>query len=324
MKRALLTFAVLCCTILPVAASAPAHANELALLGGVSDSAEAEKSSYSWQIDYRHRLLKSLSLGMSYLNEGHLSGHHRDGYAPQAWAHLPLLADRLELSAGVGPYLYFDTITAEGSPTGYRNDHGFKALTSLSAAWYSERNWFVQLQGNYLALGGSIDTITALAGVGYRFPSDGRERESSGAPLEIPDNEITVMLGQTIVNSLDSQNSVAAEVELRHRFVPHLEGSISFLFEGDSRLVRRDGLITQLWATDDLFDNRFGIGVGAGAYFDIESYRDLNAERIAGIVTLSGTYRFSCRIDARLSWNRIVTNYDRDSDVIVAGVGYLF
>ena len=46
------------------------------------------------------------------------------------------------------------------------------------------------------------------------------------------------------------------------------------------------------------------------------------AGKLSGLVTIAGSYRFNPRWDAQLKWNRVVTTYDRDTDVILAGVGY--
>ena len=43
-----------------------------------------------------------------------------------------------------------------------------------------------------------------------------------------------------------------------------------------------------------------------------------------GIVTLTTSYRFHPHWGVRASWNRIVTNYNRDTDVILGGIGYRF
>ncbi|MGN5476972.1 hypothetical protein ACTMU2_08535 [Cupriavidus basilensis] len=41
-------------------------------------------------------------------------------------------------------------------------------------------------------------------------------------------------------------------------------------------------------------------------------------------VTLSASYRLSGHWLGRLSWNRVMTGYDRDADLLLAGVGYRF
>jgi hypothetical protein len=45
---------------------------------------------------------------------------------------------------------------------------------------------------------------------------------------------------------------------------------------------------------------------------------------ISGIATMSGSYRLDPHWSLRISWNRIITNYDRDTDVIMGGIGYRF
>lgn len=45
---------------------------------------------------------------------------------------------------------------------------------------------------------------------------------------------------------------------------------------------------------------------------------------MSGIVSISASYRLSDRWLTRITWNRVVTRYDRDTDVIQAGLGYRF
>jgi len=39
---------------------------------------------------------------------------------------------------------------------------------------------------------------------------------------------------------------------------------------------------------------------------------------------MTASYRFMPRWTVRLSWNRVVTNYNSDSDIVLVGIGYLF
>lgn len=71
------------------------------------------------------------------------------------------------------------------------------------------------------------------------------------------------------------------------------------------------------------------LGVGAGPYLSITQNDDLPQNRtgdgrFSGLVSLSASYRFTNRWLARLTWNRLVTRYDRDADIIAAGVGMRF
>ncbi len=58
---------------------------------------------------------------------------------------------------------------------------------------------------------------------------------------------MTLLGGQSIVNSLQSENSTAKSIELRHAFGPILRGSVGWLDEGDAKVVQRKGLIAQAW-----------------------------------------------------------------------------
>jgi hypothetical protein len=67
--------------------------------------------------------------------------------------------------------------------------------------------------------------------------------------------------------------------------------------------------------------------VGAGVYYAIDENENIKDPgpgrgKLSVLVSISRTYRFTDHWDSRLTWNRVVTRYDRDSDVILAGVGY--
>ena len=63
----------------------------------------------------------------------------------QLWARLPLADNRLELSAGAGPYRYFDTVTSQYLPS-YDNAHGWGAVLSLRLAYYFDNRWIGEMK----------------------------------------------------------------------------------------------------------------------------------------------------------------------------------
>ncbi len=78
-----------------------------------------------------------------------------------------------------------------------------------------------------------------------------------------------------------------------------------------------------------LASDRLVLGIGFGPYLAIDRYRtplpgEARDSKFSWIFTATAAYRFSPRWDARLSWNRINTNYNRDTDVILLGAGYRF
>lgn len=317
--------------ILLLASTTPAIAGEFFGLGGVMQSGNAEinDSSYSWQLEYREELSDHFAASLSYLNEGHVPMHHRDGNALQLWTKSDVIDQRLSLSAGIGPYYYFDTTT--GSKAGsYTNDHGFGGILSLSAIWHTETPWLFQLRTNWVKTFSSIDSMSALVGIGYQLDAHRPPKAPDSQPEHLgkaADNEVTLFAGRTITNSFNSERSTSLNIEYRRRLLRYLDGTISWLYEGDTRLIRRNGLTTQLWAVKDFLDDRIALGFGAGAYFAIDYQAGHSQEgdrTISALATMTGSYRLDPHWSLRVSWNRIITNYNRDTDVIIGGIGYRF
>jgi hypothetical protein len=312
-----------------VATTSAARGSEIYGLGGAVQSLKPFDTSYSWQLEYRQDLLKHLAAGVSYLNEGHFKEHHRDGYTAQFWTRAELLDYRLTLAAGAGPYFFLDT-TSSSAHGGFTDDHGWKAMLSAAATWHLENNLLLELRSNWVHGPSGFDTVSALAGIGYHFEPTLETIDAKKAPPEQQlHNEVTIFAGQTIVNSLDSQKSLAAAVEFRRHLSRHIDWTLAGLYEGDNRLVRRDGLLAQLWVTQELLDDALSVGAGAGAYFNLSHYHNpfqgSGADRfLSGLIALTGSYRVTPRWALRASWNRIVTSYERDTDVILGGVGYRF
>jgi hypothetical protein len=152
-----------------------ANAQEFSFLGGPLVSSSA--NSYSWDAGYREGLGRYAAWSFSWVNEGHLPGHHRDGPALQGWGRLPILNDRLELSAGAGPYRYFDTTAAQAGGD-YSNTHGWGALWSVRAAWYFDRRWIAQMQLNHAQVFGG-----QTPGRGVRTGWERRARPTTTAHL---------------------------------------------------------------------------------------------------------------------------------------------
>lgn len=310
----------------------PADAQEFFGLGGVvrSSNAGTDDSSASWQLEYREALGEYFAASISYLNEGHVPAHHRDGHAVQLWTRTDALDRRLSLSVGIGPYYYFDTTIPAGSTGTFTNEHGFGGAFSLAAIWQAQSPWLFQVRTNWVKTFGGMDTVSALAGIGYQLDTP-RQPQSSASPPEqrekTTDNEITLFVGRTITNSFESERSTALGIEYRRGLWRYVDWTVSWIYEGDSRLIRRDGLASQLWAVKAFFDDRVALGVGSGAYVAIDRHPDRGQDghrSVSAIATFTGSYRLHEHWCLRTSWNRIVTDYDRDTDVIMGGIGYRF
>ena len=170
----------------------------------------------------------------------------------------------------------------------------------------------------------SLDTTAFLVGMGYRLEQDGSfKRNATTTGWKDRNDEVVVLAGATIVNSFYSQNSLAKSIEYRYGFTPVLRGAIGWLSEGDARLIRRDGVIAQGWFEPSFYEDRFTLGLGYGAYFAVDDYHRA-PRKVQGILSTTFSYHISRGWLARLTWHRIASTYDRDSDIVLLGAGYRF
>jgi hypothetical protein len=287
--------------------------------------------SYAWAMDYTEGIGEYFAGSFTWLNEGHIPDHHRDGPLVQLWARYPLMQRRVVFALGVGPYRYFDTEAADQG-LAYSNTHGWGVVYSARATWYSTARWTANLQLNHVQVTNGPSTTAILLGIGYQLDgpdSPGPRDWALPRSQKVTNNEVTLMAGATILNSLESQTSAAESIEYRRGLTNFLDATIGYLHEGSGLTARRDGATAQLWLTRAFFDQRLTLAAGFGLYAAIH-HGDSNDERdtgdgiLSGLVSVSAAYRVSQHWSARLTWNRVVTRYSRDTDVILGGVGYRF
>jgi hypothetical protein len=307
------------------AALGDASAQELYGLAGLMRADSPAEHSYAWLFSYHQDLGEHLAASFSWQNEGHVTGHHRDGHSVQLWAKTRAFAPQLTLAAGVGPYRFYDTTLPE-SGDGHSDDHGYGVLYSLAATWSTAGRWLLQARLDRVLTRSSLDTTEFLLGAGYKLDRDDssvfRGTESRAAAKR---DEVTAFVGATIVNSFDSERDIAASVEYRHAFGPVLRGSIAWLDEGKPQLIQRNGVVAQAWLEPSFSGDLYTLGIGLGAYIATDETREGNHGPFAsGILTMTASYHIGSDWTARFSWNRIASNYDRDTDVLLAGIGYRF
>ena len=320
------------CLALPLILAGAAYAQELTLFaGGLTESGTKENSPV-WAFEYLHPLSKNIAASFSWLNEGHVPGHHRDGQSMQIWGRTNVLDRRLSLAAGVGPYRYSDT-TVSSAGGGYVNIHGWGTVGSLAATYYTDSRWLYQMRFNRIVARNSIDTSALMFGIGYQLEPVAERGPQVSAPRQLEKtttDEITAFFGQTIVNSYLSERDTARALEYRHGLARYVDVTLGVLNEGDARLDRRTGITAQIWGVREvLASDRLVLGIGFGPYLAVDRYRtpapgEGGDSSFSWIFTATAAFRLSQHWDARLSWNRINTNYNRDTDVILFGAGYRF
>ena len=195
----------------------------------------------------------------SWLNEGHIPDHHRDGPLLQAWARLPLLDNRLELAAGAGPYWFFDTVAAEAGES-YSNTHGWGARRErarrLLLCQSLGRPAEAESRREPTAVRERPASCSASATSSTRRTNPGRASPRRRAAATSPDDELTLMYGRSILNSQVSETSTAGALEYRRGLARVVDVTATYLHEAGDLHSRRDGIAAQLWLTGGYFGDR--------------------------------------------------------------------
>ncbi len=305
----------------------PLHAGEIHLLGGFGVTDHPVQNTGAWQVRYMEGLGKYFAYSLSYVNQGHFIAHHRDGTAAALWLRTDPMDHQLSLGIGAGPMFYYDTLRAP-DPGAPADVHGWATIVNLLASWYTKSRWIYQLQGSWVNAGDSFDTFSVLAGIGYQLDpplTAGPNVQTPRQTERTTHHELTLFAGQTVVNIPGNGSSTAGSISYRQRLWQFLEGTVGILYEGKSNLIDRYGVTTQLWLAKDFFDDRLGLGAGAGFYLA----KDRNTDQHSGaffseIVSITGSYQISTHWNVRGTWDRIITDYNRDSDIFLGGIGYRF
>ncbi len=299
-------------------------------------------TSSAWGLEFRKTLCPHFALSLAYLNDGHFPGHHRDGVSAEAWVPFTI-AHQVTLSFGAGPFYYFDTENAANA-SGYADVHGWAWLFSADLRvplWLGHPyhpGWFTDIRFDWSAPAKDIETHSIAWTIGYQMYSDFSLPQQTQDTVEgfAPD-EVVTYAGKTVVNSFHSQHSLAEAIEYRRALgSPFFRGSVAFVNEGDAQLIRRRGVIYELWLEPSFWNGNASIGVGWGGYTAIDKYRRSPGRHVSYVVSVTLSARpftlIPCltnspvaeRTDFRVTWHRIITDYNRDTDILLFGLGYRF
>jgi hypothetical protein len=316
--------AVLLCTALGL------RGQELSVLGGSTTSGIFQKSTDGWEVDYRQDLYKYLDASISYINEGHFPDHRRDGTGWEGWVNIPFWNDHVALSAGAGIYYYYDSELLGGGES--LDVHGTAPIFSFAATGYLSDRWFYRVMVNRITPSADTKDTTVLVGVGYWFgpnrrPEGNTPNKGAPEPDYVTEPQFTVFGGQTIVNTFYSTKAWAGAAEYRQGLLPHLDGTASFIYEGDPKTERRSGIAFQLWPVNTFVDKDTSVGIGVGPYIFIDRRHPVSDTRtspaaVAPLVSLTVAKRLSESLVARFVWDRITSSYNRDADIFLFGLGY--
>jgi hypothetical protein len=82
-------------------------------------------------------------------------------------------------------------------------------------------------------------------------------------------------------------------------------------------------VLAQAWLEPSFGDDRWTMGLGYGAYFAVDDYHP-EPRHVLPILTTTLSYNVTRKWTGRFEWHRVISNYDRDSDIFLLGVGYRF
>jgi hypothetical protein len=310
-----------------VFASSLAQAQDVSLLAGaLRANTGEESSSFAVNAGYTQHLSPYFSVSADYLNEGHPKFHHRDGIGAQFWAHTLVPEKGWSFGTGFGPYYYFDTTTGNGSLFDYRNDHGWGQIASVNAIYHLHSQAYIETRLSHTHGIASHDSSEIMIGLGYELGHVARADRLDNA--DSGDNLIMALAGRSVVNSFKSEAAVATGLEYRRTLTPNLEWSVMLLNEGKIETSDRKGIATQLWLLRP-FTERTVLEMGFGAYamrdqLDRADPNDAHETHVAPIASIGMRYRINERWRAQLTWSRVITNYERDSDLFMLGAGMAF
>ncbi len=306
----------------------PIRAQELSALVGAQYTQSLNEKTYSFSYEYLQNINEHFFATFTWLNEGHVTDHHRDGQSVQFWARWLSDSRRFTLSAGLGPYRYYDTTTGGAVDGDTTDEHGFGVMYSAGARWYIRHPLVLELRYNHIQFADSIGTDTLLVGVGYEF--DPGTRPGPGVPAATygwssdARNDLTFMAGKTVVNSFHSQEGAGWGFEYRRRLTPFIDFTATFLDEGHEGAVNRRGVAVSAWLAREFLDHRAAVGLGLGPYFAHDPEATGKQTQALGLLTIGAWWRWSDAWATRAYWYRTVTPDGRDTDVVMLGLTYGF
>jgi len=306
------------------------QAQELSVSGGYLTAETFRKYYPAWQVDYLQDFNKNFMGSIAYVNEGHRPGHHRDGTATELWFRLPAAEGKLAFALGAGVYDSYDTQPAASG--GSVNVHATFPIFSASATGFLSNRIFYRVSVNQIVPAHAPSVTTGMLGAGVWFgrnekPTPG---EMGHAPAEkgyVTEKEVSLAVGQSVVNTLFSQQARAYASEFRRGLGNHIDGTVALIYEGDPEIVRRSGFALQAWAVNTFFSERVSLGLGVGPYLYIDRKhpRDGNPRSnaaLAPLVSLTFAVRMAEHWLTRVTWHRVTSSYNRDSDIFLWGLGY--
>jgi hypothetical protein len=276
------------------------------------------------QICFSEHLTPRLSLGCTYINEGHPDlneAGHRDGFALMGLYEIPVL-NKLRLEAGVGPYFNMNTTWRGNNFEQEFNDKGIGLLATLALIYpISDSGLNIRAQINEVIMPGSFSTTALLLGVGTELGGKLNDRQFSKG--QNGNYAINVLAGPCQTTRAGKVYNFGGKIELQRKISDRFAWSVSGISEGDSGVSSRKGFAGQGWFVTPKL-GRLEFSAGLGPYGAQESNEDDKGIKILGLATMRAKIDIAKGYYGLAEFNRAISTYDKDEDMFLFGVGKKF
>jgi hypothetical protein len=250
-----------------------------------------------------------------YVNEGHPENHHRDGFAVQPGWYKDFGDWRVQFATG--PYYSMDTTRR---PDGtLLNDKHLGVLSSVALKWHPEGGkWYVGVGYNNVWMPNNLNSNSEVLFVGTDI---GREVGNEGDRSDSK-RSIGLWIGPGNNNNPGSKVKTAGQLEFPILFTEHggyaTSASIAGLYEGNTTLTDRMGVMAQAWA--HLTFTKWTLSAGGGPYLERDELREERATNILAVVSLRATRQLTRKTTVGFNFNRVLSFYHKDADIFLVGI----
>ena len=305
-----IAFLLLC--IVPPAGLA--YEQDASIFYGRLKGTQNDDVTYTWGANLSYGINDWFAVNAVWLNEGHPENHHRDGFAIQPSLYKDFNNWRVQLSTG--PYYSMDTTRqADGTVLNAKN---LGLLSSLALKWHpGTANWYLGIGYNHVWMRNKLNTDSVVLFLGMDSQREHGNRSGIASKTK---PGLWIGHAKTTLPSTDTKTGVQLEVAFPVK--EHFSYSIAGLYEGNTTLADRKGVMAQAWYNETF--NNWTLSAGAGPYLAHDSLRDETATKLLAIVSLRATYKLMRRTDVGVNVNRVISFYHRDADMVLLGVQTAF
>jgi hypothetical protein len=266
-------------------------------------------------VNLSYGLTDWFALNGVYLNEGHPENHHRDGFAIQPSLYKDFNNWRVQLATG--PYYSMDT-TRQADGT-LLNDKHLGLLSSLALKWHpSQGNWYVGIGYNNVWMPNKLNSNSTVLLLGTDMQKDGGNGNNEIGSK----TKVGLWIGPGDTTNPGTKVKTAGQLEFELSSKDQISYSIAGLYEGNTTLADRKGVMTQVWYNANF--NNWTLSAGAGPYLERDSLRDKRATNLLAVASVRATYKLTRRTNVGLNFNRVISFYNKDADIIMLGLQRAF